>query len=139
MFPPLEWGRHRQQQETQDIHSALKTDQILQDNHMFTCIYSTQKKGWRPVRKTIATHTNSFSKQQEHKGMISLSDRIIITSLLHQLNAIDLTGGIIKKEDQIKTSNSIPLIEDLEISNIFKDKDDKEGNSVINELITKIS
>ena len=63
---------------------------------------------------------------------------MIITSLLHWLNANDLTGDIIKKENQIKTNDSTPLIKDLKISNIFKDKDDEEGNSVINKLIMKI-
>jgi len=58
--------------------------------------------------------------------------------LLHQLDAEDLTGGIIKEKDQIETNNSTPLIEDLEMSDIFKDKDDKEGNSVTNKLIDEI-
>ena len=61
-----------------------------------------------------------------------------VTSLLHQLNAEDLTESIIRKKDQIETSNSIPLIEDLEISNIFKNENNKEGNSVTDKLITKI-
>ena len=71
--------------------------------------------------------------------MISPNNKMTVTSLLHQLNTENLTGGIIKKKDQIKINNSIPLIENLEISNIFKDKDDKEGNSVINKLITEVS
>jgi len=62
-----------------------------------------------------------------------------VTSLLHQLNAEDLTGDIIKKKNQIKTSNSTPLIKDLKISNIFKDKDNKKENSVIIKLITEVS
>jgi len=71
--------------------------------------------------------------------MISLSKRITVTSLLHQLNAEDLTGGIIKKRDQIKTDNSTPLIKDLEISDIFKDKDNKEGNGVTDKLLDEVS
>ena len=66
---------------------------------MFTYIHSTQEEDWRLVGETITTHTNSFSKQQEQKGMISLSKKIIVTSLLHQLNAEDLTEDIIKKKD----------------------------------------
>jgi len=71
--------------------------------------------------------------------MILLSDRMTVISLLCQLNAENLTGGMIKKEDQIETNNSTPLIEDLEISNIFEDKNNKEGNSVMDELIMEIS
>jgi len=85
------------------------------------------------------THINFFSEQQEQKNMISLSERIIITSLLCQLNVKDLTEDIIKKEDQIKDNNSISLIYDLEISNIFKNKDDEEGNSVMDELLDEVS
>ena len=70
--------------------------------------------------------------------MISLSNKITITSLLHQLNAKDLTGDIIKEKDQIETNNSTPLIKDLEISDIFKDKDDEKGNSVTDKLITEV-
>ena len=71
--------------------------------------------------------------------MISLSDKMIVTSLLHWLNAKDLTKGMIRKEDQIKTNNSTPLIKDLEMSNIFKNKNNKEGNSVMDELIIEVS
>jgi len=106
---------------------------------MFTYVHLTQEDGWRPVKAVIATHTNFFSEQQEHKGMISLNNKMTVTSLLHQLDAEDLTGGIIREENQIETDNSTPLIDNLEISNIFKDKDDEEGNSVMDELITEVS
>jgi len=77
--------------------------QTLQDNHMFTHIHLIQKKNWHSVRKAIATHTNSFSKQQEQKGIISPNKKMIVTSLLHQLNAKNLTGGIIiKKKIKLK-------------------------------------
>ena len=66
---------------------------------MFTYIHLTQKEDWHLVRETIITHTNSFSKQQEHKGMISPNKRITVTSLLHQLNAEDLTRDMIREED----------------------------------------
>jgi len=70
--------------------------------------------------------------------MISFSKRMTVTSLLCQLNAEDLIGGMIKKKDQIETNNSTPLIEDLEMSNIFKNKDNKEGNNVMDKLLNKI-
>ena len=66
---------------------------------MFTCIHSTQEEGWHSVREIIITHTNSFLKQQEQKGIISPNNKMAITSLLHQLNAEDLTGDIIKEEN----------------------------------------
>ena len=62
-----------------------------------------------------------------------------VTSLLHQLNAENLTGGIIKKENQIETNNSTLLIKDLKMSNIFKDKDNKEGNNVTDKFIDEVS
>ena len=64
---------------------------------------------------------------------------MIITSLLHQSDAEDLTGGIIREKDQIKTEDSIFLIKDLEMQDIFKDKNNKKGNNVTDELIAKLS
>ena len=43
----------------------------------------------------------------------------------------DLIGGIRNnKGQQIKNRNAIPLIDDLEIRDIFKDEDKEEGDSV---------
>ena len=70
--------------------------------------------------------------------MILFSDRMIVISLLYQLNTENLTGDIIREKDQIKTNNNTSLIKDLEMSNIFKDKNNKKGNSVIDELINKV-
>ena len=70
--------------------------------------------------------------------MISLNEKIIVTSLLCQLNTKDLTENIIRKENQIEINNSTPLIKDLEMQNIFKNKNNKEGNSVIDKLITEV-
>ena len=70
--------------------------------------------------------------------MILSNNRMIVTSLLYWLDAEDLTGGMIREKDQIETSNSIPLIKDLEMSNIFKDKNNEEGNSVTDKLIMEV-
>jgi len=70
--------------------------------------------------------------------MISPNNKITVTSLLYQLNTKDLTKDIIREKDQIKTNNNTSLIKDLEMSNIFKDKNNKKGNSVIDELINKV-
>ena len=61
-----------------------------------------------------------------------------VTSLLHQLNAENLTRGIIKKKDQIEPNDNTPLIKNLKISDIFKNKNDEEGNSVMDELIMEV-
>ena len=45
---------------------------------------------------------------------------------------------MIKKEDQIKINNSTPLIKDLEMSNIFKNENNKKENSVMDKLITEV-
>ena len=57
-------------------------DQILQDNHMFTHIHSTQEDSWRPVGEAIATHTNAFSTQQKQNGITSPREKMIVTSQL---------------------------------------------------------
>ena len=99
---------------------------------MFACIHLTHKEGWQSIGATIVTHTNFFSTQQEHKGITLLSKRITITSLLHQSEAEDLIGGIIREEDhQIESGNTTPLINDLEMQNVFKDKDEERGDGVI--------
>ena len=46
---------------------------------------------------------------------------------------------MIREEDQIETETSTLLINDLEIQDIFKDKNDEEGNSVTDELIMEVS
>ena len=49
-------------------------------------------------------------------------------------------GGIRNQEkDEIETETSTPLIKDLEMSDIFEDKDNKEGNGVMDELINEVS
>jgi len=116
-----------------------ETEQTLQDNCMFAYIYSTQEEGWQPVREAIVMHTNPFSKQQEQEGIISPSNKMTVTSLLCRLDAEDLIGGIIKEENQIKIETSTPLINNLEMQDIFKGKDDKEGNGVTDRLITEVS
>jgi len=54
-----------------------------------------------------------------------------ITSLLCQSEAEDLIEGIIKKKDhQIKSGNTTPLINNLEMQDVFKNKDKKRGDGV---------
>ena len=65
------------------------------------------------------------------------NDQIVVTTYAH-LTDTDKGGIKNKKKDQIKIKISTPLINDLEISDIFKDKDDKEGNDVINGLIMEV-
>ena len=44
-------------------------------------------------------------------------------------------GGIRDKEQQIELEDTVPLINDLEIGNIFKDKAKEEGDSIIDLVI----
>ena len=71
------------------------------------------------------------------------SKRITVTSLLCQSEAEDLMGGIVRNEDkQIESGNTTPLIDDLEMQDVFKDKDGKRGDSVtdlINGLVDVLS
>ena len=44
----------------------------------------------------------------------------------------DLIGGIIRNKDyQIELGNTTPLINNLEMQEVFKDKDGKRGGSVM--------
>ena len=64
--------------------------------------------------------------------MILLSKRITVISLLCWSKAEDLIGGTIKEEDhQIELRNTTPLINDLEMQDVFEDKDEKKGDGVI--------
>ena len=47
----------------QHTHSALETDQTLQDNCMFACVHLMHEEGWWLVGTVIITHTNFFSSQ----------------------------------------------------------------------------
>jgi len=66
------------------------------------------------------------------------NDQIVATTYAHFTDTDE--GGIRNQEEnKNKIETSTPLIEDLEMSNIFKDKDNKEGNSVTDKLINKVS
>ena len=59
---------------------------------------------------------------------------MIVTSLLHQLDAEDLTRDIIRKEDQIKNNNSTPLINDLPKAEWLKKIKEEKPNGVIKQF-----
>ena len=54
---------------------------------MFACVHSVQKEDWWPVGKTIATHTNFFSIQQEHNGIVLPNNQIVATTYAHLTDA----------------------------------------------------
>ena len=68
--------------------------------------------------------------------MISPVDRIRATSLTRRIEATN-RGIISQEEDQIKPENVIPLINDLEIQDIFKDED-REGGDSVTDLIYRL-
>jgi len=122
----------------QHTHSASETDQTLQDDCMFTCIHLTQEEGWQPVGVAIAIYTNFFSLQQEHNSITSFNKKMIVTSLLQWSETEDLIEDIIRKKDhQIKSGNTTPLINDLEMQDVFKNKDEERGDDVTN-LISRL-
>ena len=60
--------------------------------------------------------------------MITPSNRINATIQARRSDAVDLTGGIRnKKGHQIKLGYSTPLINNLEINDLFKDKNKEKG------------
>ena len=75
--------------------------------------------------------------------MTSPNKKMIITSLLHQSETEDLIKGIIKEEDhQIKSENTTPLSNNLEMQDVFKDEDKERGDNVtdlINGLVDLLS
>jgi len=79
--------------------------------------------------------TNFLSAQQEQVNIISLSDRIIITTQARQYAyGNDRCRGIISHLAQTnanKKGSTAPFINNLEIMEVFKDKDKKEEASVI--------
>ena len=66
---------------------------------MFACVHSMQEDGWCPVRKAIATHTNTFSTQQEQDSIILPREKMVVISWLQQSETEDLIGGIIRNKD----------------------------------------
>ena len=70
--------------------------------------------------------------------MISLNKRITAISLTQWADTKDLIKGIRNKKGYyIKSGYSIPLINNLEIKELFKDKNRKKGVNVTN-LINRI-
>ena len=104
---------------------------------MFTCVHLAQEKGWQLIGKTITTHTSFFSTQQEHNGIVLPNNQIVATTYAHFTDTNK--GGIRnQKENKIEIKTGTSLIKDLKMSNIFKDKDNKKGNNIINKFINKI-
>ena len=56
---------------------------------------------------------------------------------VHFINT-DKRGIRNQEEDEIEIKTNTPLINDLEMRDIFKDEDNKEGNGVIDGLITEV-
>ena len=111
---------------------------MLQDNCMFACVHLAQEEGWQPVSETIATHTSFFSAQWEYNSIVLPNNQIVVITYARFMDTNK--GGIRnQKEDKIEIETSTPLINDLEISNIFKDKDNKKGNSVTDKFLDKVS
>ena len=56
---------------------------------------------------------------------------MVVTSLLQWSETEDLIGGIIRnKKQQIESGNTTPLINDLEMQDVFKDENGERGGSV---------
>ena len=102
---------------------------------MFNFVYLAQDKGWRLDRAVIAIYTSPFLTQQEQEGITSLIERIRATSAAQCIEAKE--GGIRSKGQQIKSKDTTPLVNDLKIKSIFKDKT-KEGGGSITDLVINI-
>jgi len=101
---------------------------------MFIEVYSEQEEGWRLDGAAIETQTNPFSTQWEHDSITSPSDRIIATTRARRCACgSDRYRGIISylaQMDANKEGSTAPFINNLEIIEVFKDKDKEEKASV---------
>ena len=109
---------------------------MLQIEYMLDLVHSKQEEGWQPDRVTIVIYTNPFSKQREQGPIIILVKSINITVWARrcEYKEEDALGIISKDINQINQTDIIPLVDDLEILGIFKDKDKEEGDGIIDSL-----
>jgi len=105
---------------------------------MFKEVHSKQEEGWRLDRAVIAMQTNPLSAQREHDSITSLSDRITATTWAWRYTCgNNRYRGIISHLAQTnanKKDGTAPLINNLEIIGIFKDKG-KEKEASVTDLI----
>ena len=123
------------------IHSASETDRTLQDDRIFDFVHSEQEEGWAPSGVAIATHTNFFSSQREQEGMISPNDSINATVRARRtVEDAERCGGIMSQQEghQIEDGNATPLINDLEMRDIFEDEDGEEGDGVTDLILAVV-
>ena len=62
---------------TKCVHLKSETEQTSHEERMFTFVHSAQEKDWWPNSDAIIIYTNPTFKQQEQKGITSLSDKIV--------------------------------------------------------------
>ena len=101
---------------------------------MFAEVHSEQEEGWRLEGAAIVIQTNFLLAQREQVNIISPSDRITTTTQAWWCTCgNNRYRGIISylaQTDANKEGSTIPLIDNLKITEVFKDKDKKEGASV---------
>jgi transposase InsO family protein len=136
VFAPREWGRRNRT--ARNVHSFTDTERTLQEARVFALVHSEQEEGWRPDGAAIATHTNPFFAQREQGLIISPSREIDVARRARRSDAEDLIGGIRNEEGhQVESGHSTPLIDDLEMEELFEDEDEEEGAGVT-DLISRI-
>jgi len=114
----------------------------LQDDCIFEEVHSEQEEGWRLDRAAIAMQTNPLSAQREHDSITSPSNRITATTRARRCAySNDRCRGIIShlaQTDANKEDGTVPLIDNLEITEIFEDEGEEEEASVT-DLINQVS
>ena len=111
---------------------------MLQLERIFDLVHSKQEEGQRLNRVIIIIYTNPFSEQREQGPIIMPVKRInaIVQARRCKCKEEDTLGIISKDINQINQTDIIPLVDDLEMLGIFKNKDKEEGDSVTNSLNT---
>jgi len=109
---------------------------------MFKEVHSKQEEGWRLDGAAITMQTNPLSAQREYNSITSPSDRITATTQAQRCACgNDHCRGIISylaQTDANKEDGTAPLIDNLEMTEIFKDKGEEEEASVT-DLINQVS
>ena len=108
---------------------------------MFALVHSKQEDSCRDEGLASAIQTNLSFAQREYGDGITLPSDSMAAIVRARWTVEEEEGalGIISKDiNQINQTDITPLVDNLEILRIFKDKDKEEGDGVIDSLSTML-
>jgi hypothetical protein len=134
-------GTRRLLRVIEHAHSASEVERTSQDDRTFALVHSEHEEGCRDEGLASATQTNPSFAQREHgDGIISPSDSMAVTVRARRCacEEEDALGIMSNDVNQIDQTDITPLVNDLEMSEIFEDEDRKEGDGVTDALSTML-